>query len=315
MVSRSNRLFAHIALGALVTAVFGWTEGEVLAQADSPVTKINAEAAKANISVQHLRGNVSVLMGSGGNITVLTGNDGTLLVDAGIALSEPRLGETINRVRTGPIKYLINTHWHWDHTDGNEQVHKAGAVIVAHENTLKHLSTTIRVDDWNYTFQPIARGGLPTEIVNDERKLGFDGNTVTIKYYSPAHTDGDLNVYLSEADILATGDTFWNGVYPFIDAPAGGSIDGMIRAANANIASAGDNTLIVSGHGPIGNRAQLIEYRDMLVNIREAVAKLKRDGKSLDEAIAAKPTARYDAKWGGGVIDPAFFVRLVYRGV
>jgi glyoxylase-like metal-dependent hydrolase (beta-lactamase superfamily II) len=115
--------------------------------------------------------------------------------------------------------------------------------------------------------------------------------------------------------VLATGDTFWNGVYPFIDIVTGGSIDGMIRAANANIALATDNTIVVGGHGPVGNRAQLIEYRDMLAGIRKNVAKLKEQGKTIEQTVVAKPTAAYDAKWGHFVIDPALFTRLVYRGV
>jgi Zn-dependent hydrolases, including glyoxylases len=145
--------------------------------------------------------------------------------------------------------------------------------------------------------------------------MRFGGERVLIQHYGPAHTSGDLFVYFSNADVLATGDTYWNGVYPFIDYVAGGSIDGMIRAADINLRRATEATLIVPGHGPVARRADLLEFRDMLVAIRANVAKLKRDGKSLEETIAARPTAAFDEKWGQFVINPAFFTSLVYRGV
>jgi glyoxylase-like metal-dependent hydrolase (beta-lactamase superfamily II) len=173
----------------------------------------------------------------------------------------------------------------------------------------------MQIADWSHTFEPASPEGRPTVIVQTDKTLEFGGENVAIKYYGfAAHTDGDLYVYFPKTDVLATGDTWWNGVYPFIDYVAGGSIDGMIRAANANIAIATDHTLIVPGHGPVGDRRQLVEYRDMLVAIRKNVAQLKAQGKSLAEVVAAKPTSAYDKKWGQFVIDPDFFTRLVYRG-
>jgi glyoxylase-like metal-dependent hydrolase (beta-lactamase superfamily II) len=287
----------------------------VSASVESPVDKINAEAARAEITVQPLRGHLTAVMGSGGNISVLNSSEGKLMVDAGIAISRPRLEPALNRISTAPVRHLINTHWHFDHTDGNEWIHASGATIIAHENTLNHLSRTMRIDDWSHTFEPAPQGARPTLMVNTKKTLNFGGESVVISHYAPAHTDGDLYVYFTKADVLATGDTWWNGIYPFIDYVAGGSIDGMIQAANASIAFVTDRTLIVPGHGPVGDRQQLIEYRDMLVAIRKNVSVLKKQGKSLEEVIAAKPTAAYDDKWGGFVIDPAFFTRLVYRGV
>ena len=293
----------------------GSAEGQELAHAESPVDKINAAAAKAEIDVKLLRGHIAVLSGSGGNISVLTTPEGKLMVDGGISLSRARLSPAIEGLGAGPLKYLINTHWHWDHTDGNDWLHQAGATIIAQENTLKRLSETVRVEDWSHTFPPTPSGARPTVVVNMDKALEFGGETLLIHYYGPCHTDSDMYVYFKKADVLAVGDTFWNGVYPFIDIVTGGSIDGMIRAANTNIALATDHTIVVGGHGPVGNRAQLIEFRDMLASIRKNVAKLKAQGKTLEQTIAAKPTARYDAKWGQFVIDPAFFTRLVYRGV
>jgi glyoxylase-like metal-dependent hydrolase (beta-lactamase superfamily II) len=287
----------------------------VFAQATSPVDKINEAAAKADITVEKLRGNISVLFGSGGNIVVLTGPDGTLLVDAGIAVSRARVQAALDQISEGPIKFLINTHWHWDHTDGNEWVHSLGATIIAHENVLKRLSGTTRVEDWNYTFQPWPTGGRPTVVFKTEKTLNFGGEALVLKTYGPGHTDGDISVYFSNADVLALGDIFWNGYYPFIDNGVGGGIDGMIRWVNTSLASVTDKTIVIPGHGPVGNRPQLVEFRDMLVAIRENVSRLKKQGKSIKEVVAAKPTAAYDDKWGGYVINGAFFTRLVYAGV
>lgn len=301
---------------SIAAAAVAWLAPvQVFAQATSPVIKINNEAAKAEITVQQLCSNISVLMGSGGNITVLTGPDGKLLVDAGIAVSRLRVEAALNSISQAPIKYLINTHWHWDHTDGNDWVHGLGATIIAQENTLKRLSATTRVEDWDYTFQPWPVSARPTITFKTDKTVKYGGETIVLKDHGLGHTDGDITVYFKKADVMALGDIFWNGVYPFIDISTGGSIDGAIRLANASIASVTDKTIIVPGHGPVGDRAQLIEFRDMLVAIRDNVASLKKQGKSLEEVIAAKPTAAFDAKWGGFVIDPAFFTRLVYASL
>ena len=272
-------------------------------------------AGTAKITVRKLRGNVSVLEGSGGNIAVLTGSDGKLLVDAGMAGTRVGITEALAGLSNDPVKHLINTHWHFDHTDGNEWLHSVGAEITAHENTRKHLATTTRVEDWNFTFPPAPAGALPTKIIQDEQALQLNGSTVALKYYGPAHTDGDISVEFTDADVLHVGDTFWNGHYPFFDYSTGGSFDGTIRATEANLARVTDKTIVIPGHGPIGNKSQLVEFRDMLVTIREKVAGLKKEGKSRDEVVAAKPTANYDAKWGGFVINGEFFTRLVYKGV
>jgi glyoxylase-like metal-dependent hydrolase (beta-lactamase superfamily II) len=145
--------------------------------------------------------------------------------------------------------------------------------------------------------------------------LKLNGASIELKPYKPAHTDSDLSVTFAEADILHTGDTYWNGVYPFIDYSTGGSIDGMIAASDATLAASTDNTIIIPGHGkPVSNKSELKAFRDMLVGIRDNVAALKKSGRTLEETIAAKPTAIYDAKWGQFVIDPAFFTKLVYEG-
>lgn len=183
------------------------------------------------------------------------------------------------------------------------------------ENTRKHLSTITRVEDWDFTFPPLPESALPTEVFKTDRTLDHNGNTIALEYYGPCHTDGDISVEFADAEVFTVGDTWWNGFYPFIDYSTGGSINGMIRATEANIAKVTDKTIIIPGHGPVGDKSQLIEYRDMLVHMRDKVAAIKKQGRSLDEVIAAKPSAVYDAKWGRFLIDGSFFTRLVYAGV
>jgi glyoxylase-like metal-dependent hydrolase (beta-lactamase superfamily II) len=280
---------------------------------ESPVITIRNAAATARINIYKLRGNISVLEGSGGNITVLPGRDGKLLVDGGISRSQ--VEEALASLSDDPVRHLINSHWHFDHTDGNEWLHSIGAEITAHENTRKHLSVTTRVEDWNFTFPPAPPGALPTKLINTDETFHLNGVTLALKCYGSAHTDSDISIELKEANVISVADTFWNGEYPFIDYGTGGSIDGMIQAAEANVARTNDKTIVIPGHGPIGNRSQLVEFRDMLVSVRDKVSALKRKGMSRDEVVAAKPTSNYDAKWGVGIINGDFFARLVYAGV
>jgi glyoxylase-like metal-dependent hydrolase (beta-lactamase superfamily II) len=159
-------------------------------------------------------------------------------------------------------------------------------------------------------------GGVPSEVFAAEHSLKLNGASIALKRYTPAYTDSDISVTFGEADILHTGDTYWNGIYPFIDYSTGGSIDGMIAASDANLAATTDRTIIILGHGhPVSNKAELKEFRDMLVAIRENVAKLKRQGRSRDVIVAAKPTAAFDGRQSKLPIDPDFFTRLVYEGV
>jgi glyoxylase-like metal-dependent hydrolase (beta-lactamase superfamily II) len=194
-------------------------------------------------------------------------------------------------------------------------VHSIGAEITAHENTRKHLSVATRVEGWNFTFPPSPNGALPMKVFSQAQTLHLNGTTLELKYYSPAHTDSDISVEFGDAEILHVGDTFWNGHFPFIDYSTGGSIDGAIRAAEANVGRVSDKSIVIPGHGPVGNKSQLIEFRDMLVGVRDKVAALKKQGRSLQEVLEAKPTADYDAKWGGFVIDGKTFTGLVFAGV
>lgn len=315
--ARTRRGFCLCCMTAAGFTVSGrWlTPRQAYAQAQGIVGGIRAAAAEAPIMVHHLRGGIGMLEGSGGNIAVLGGRDGKLLIDSGITASRSRIEEALGAFGREPIRHLVNTHWHFDHADGNAWMAEAGATITAHPNTRKYLAMTQRVEDWDFDFPPAPIAALPTRLVRGEEAMRLNGATVTVREFAPAHTDSDLSVFFAEADILHTGDTFWNNAYPFIDYSTGGSIDGTIRAAEANLAASAESTIVIPGHGPVGTRRDLRDCHDMLVDIRGRVAALKRQGRGLEEVIAARPTAAHDARWGDFVIAPAFFTRLVYMGV
>jgi len=299
----------------LAAAAIGLSPHSFSAEQVNLVVTARERAATANVTVKKLREGVSALLGSGGNIAVVPGADGKVIVDSGYAGAREKIADALSEISEDPIRHLINTHWHFDHTDGNEWMHAAGATVTAHENTRKHLSTTTRVEAWDFTFPPSPPGAIPTTVFAANKTLHLNGATIVLKYYGPSHTDGDISAYFTEADVLHTGDTWWNGHYPFIDYSTGGNINGMIKAAESNLAMVTGKTIIIPGHGPVAGKAELATYRDLLVFVRDKVAALKKEGKSLDEIVASKVTAAYDAKWAGTFITGDYFTRLVYQGL
>ncbi|TXC70557.1 MBL fold metallo-hydrolase [Sphingomonas ginsenosidivorax] len=281
----------------------------------SPFSAINAAAKAGPIKTHRLRGGISMLEGSGGNITALPGRNGFFLVDTGIAVSKPMILKSLRALGPGRIRLAVDTHWHWDHADGNGWVRAQGGDIIADTVAVQRLKQTIRVVEWETMFRPKPATALPNIVITGDRTLHASGETIRIRHYRHGHTDGDISVYFAKADILATGDTFWNGQYPFIDYVTGGSIDGAIAAANANIAMSTPRTIIVPGHGPAGDLRSQAAFRDMLVTVRNRVAALKRKGMTLAQAQAAAPTKDLDATWGRSIIGGTLFTALVYRGV
>ena len=279
------------------------------------IAQARASAATTKVIAQPLRGNVSILRGEGGNMACLQGKDGALLVDSSYATAKPNVLTTLDILEAGPPKHLINTHWHFDHTDGNEWMHNAGATILAHDNTKKDLATSHFFALFNQTIPAAPAAALPTETFADKKTLHVNGATLQLEYYGPAHTDSDISIYFTEADILHCGDTFFNGMYPVIDYATGGSIDGMIKAAARNLALAGPNTYVIPGHGPLGHRADLQDFYDIILYARNTVQTLKSEGKTLAEVQTLKPLGGYDIRWGKGGITPDLFLSFVYQGV
>src|ERR1700683_2475870 len=309
----SRRQF--LTAGGLTVAAACLAPRHLIAQTSSIVPGAFKEAATAKVTLQNLRRNISVLLGAGGNIAVLTGPDGKPVVDAEIVTARPNVSAALASINADPIKQLINTHWHFDHTGGNEWLHPAGGSILAHENTRKHLLVDTRAEGWKYTFPAAPVGAIPSTVFKEDHTLHVNGSTLALKHYPPAHTDSDISVHFTEADIFHTGDTFWNRNYPFIDYSTGGSIDGHIRAAEANLAKVTDKTIVIPGHGSVGAKVDLTLFRDVLVEIRDKVGSLKKQGRSLAEIVSSKPGARYDAEWGDSFQKPSDFIALVYQGV
>jgi len=304
-----------LAAGGLAVAAACVAPRGLFAETDTLVEDALREAATAKIAVQPLRRNITVLLGAGGNIAVLTGPDGKLLVDAEIKTAHTKVSEALASINADPIKQLINTHWHFDHTGGNDWVHQAGAAILAQENTRKHLLKDTWVEGWHYNFLAPSAGAVPSTVFAEDHTVHANNSTLVLKHYLPAHTDSDISVHFTEADVFHTGDTFWNRNYPFIDYSTGGSIDGTIRAAETNIATVTDKMIVIPGHGVVGARADLILFRDVMAELRGKVAALKKQGRTLAETLAAKPGARTDEEWGNGFINPTRFVTSVYQGV
>jgi glyoxylase-like metal-dependent hydrolase (beta-lactamase superfamily II) len=312
----SRRRFIKSAFGTAAALMLADATADAAAQeADLTTAQMRLGGKTAKLSIQSLRDNVSLISGSGGNVLLLAGADGKLVVDSGLATSRPQMSTALKSISTKPLRFLINTHWHFDHTDGNEWMHATGAKIFAHEKTLARMQHKQVIPEFEGVFPPSPTGALPTVTFERTQNLEAYGQKINLVRYTPAHTDTDISVFLAEADVLHTGDSFFNGIYPFIDYSSGGSIDGMIAACRESLALAGPSTIVVCGHGPAGSRGDILAFEEMLVDVRNSVATSKKAGISLQEAIARKPTASYDKKWGGGFISPDLFTSLVYRGV
>ncbi|MGE3182600.1 MAG: MBL fold metallo-hydrolase, partial [Phycisphaerae bacterium] len=214
-----------------------------------------------------------------------------------------------------PVKCLNNTHWHGDHTGGTENFGKAGAIIVAHDNVRKRMNTEQFMEAFGRTVEASPPIALPIVTFSDTTTLYWNDEEIRVIHVDPAHTDGDSIIYFTKANVLHTGDCFFNGMYPFIDPSSGGSIDGMIAASERILELVNDETKIIPGHGPAGSAEDVREFRNMLQTARDNIQKLIDVGKTKDETIAAKPTAELDAKWGNGYFKPDMWVGIVYLGM
>jgi glyoxylase-like metal-dependent hydrolase (beta-lactamase superfamily II) len=269
--------------------------------------------SKVEIKVQKVAGSVYMLTGAGGNIGVSVGEDGIIIVDDQYAPLAEKIRAALKGITDKPVKFVINTHWHGDHTGGNEALGAKGAVIVAHDNVRKRMSVPQFTQLFDRTTPASPVGALPVVTFAESVTLHLNGDDVQVRHVAPAHTDGDALVYFAAANVLHAGDLYFNGFYPFVDASSGGSVRGMILACDVLLQVANDATKIIPGHGPLSNAAELRAYREMLRTVVDRVAALIGQGRTLEQAIAAKPTAEFDAKWGGSsFMPPERFVQVVY---
>jgi cyclase len=270
--------------------------------------------SKVEIKTTDLGNKTYLLEGQGGNITFAVGTDGIILVDSQFAPLHDKIKAAIASISPLPVKFLINTHFHGDHTGGNEGFAKEGATVVAQDNIRVRLAAGTVNGLTGAKTAPVTAGGIPSDTyVGGTKKVDVGGRTAVLTHANNAHTDGDTWVYFPDADVLATGDIFANGRYPNIDFANGGGVNGVINAVDAFLKASNDNTKIVPGHGPLATKAQLAEYRNVIATARDRIRKLYDEGKSEQEVLAAKPLAELDGKWAANEQAANNFVRVVYN--
>lgn len=291
-----------------------WPDWAFAHQPAAPADQLAAMRAQmgaAPITSASLGPNLTMLAGPGGNVAVLNGADGKIVVDTFVQPAWTNLKAALDKLGNQRISNVIDTHWHFDHADNNAAFRKLGAAIVAHDNTKKRLSESH--DLLGAKFPPSPAEALPTLTFSVTRRIDANGDSVMLGKVPNAHTDTDIYVKFQKANALHMGDVFFNGMYPFIDASTGGSIGGMIDGTNFCMKQADASTKIVPGHGPLGDLTSLTAYRDMLVTVRDRIAKLKKSGQSLKEVLSAQPTKDLDATWGKGFMQPNDFLAIVYN--
>jgi glyoxylase-like metal-dependent hydrolase (beta-lactamase superfamily II) len=279
----------------------------------SPTTGLIAQdMTDVEIEVTEIRESVYMLTGRGGNIGLVVTDDGAFLIDDQYAPLTDRIVAAVATVTEQPIRFVLNTHWHGDHTGGNENLAERGTLVVAHDKVRERMSTEQVSEFFGRTTPPSADGALPVVTFNDEVTFHLGEHTVHAFHVPHAHTDGDSIVHLPEANVIHAGDTIFYGLYPFVDGESGGSLPGLIAAMDRIAEHVDEDTVLIPGHGPLMGQRQLGQYRDMLVTVHERLRSHIDAGEDLETILAADITAEYDAFWGSGFIPPARWVELLY---
>jgi cyclase len=292
----------------LVSVAAAWLAAPLFAQ----------DFAAARIETHRLTPNLFMLelIGEGaGNIALSTGADGAVLVDTQFAPLNAKILAAVRAAGGSDVKYVINTHWHGDHTGGNEPLGQAGALIIAHDNVLARMSTEQFMAAFNQRVPPSPAVARPVVTFPTRTTFRLNGDVVQIVHVENAHTDGDSIVHFTNANVIHTGDTYMKDVYPFIDVSSNGSINGFIASADAVLSRADANTRIIPGHGALANKADMQRFHDMLVAVRGKLQALIDQGMTEDEVVAARPTAEFDAAWGQGFMNPENFTRFSYQSL
>jgi glyoxylase-like metal-dependent hydrolase (beta-lactamase superfamily II) len=271
------------------------------------------DMSKVEYRTEKLTDNLFVLFGGGGNIAVLTGSDGALVVDSDVPDLSPKLRAALSLVTEKPARFLVNTHFHFDHTGGNPTLGRMGLVIIGHDNVRKRLMTRQVINlGQDLVFEPTAAEGWPVVTFADGLSLHLNGEEVSVNHVANGHTDSDAFVFFEKANVLHTGDLMMSAGYPLIDLGNGGSIDGLIAGHERMLALCNDQTRVIPGHGGMVAKADLQAYHDMVVTVRKRVADLVRKGRSQQQVQAAAPSKEFDERWGKGFIKPEMFVDRLY---
>ncbi len=309
-----------ITLSATLAATLLGFAGAGLAQqpgpaATPPAAPPQRDFSKTEIKTTDLGNNIYMLEGEGGNVTVGVGTNGVIMVDSEFAPLHDRIKAAIEKITNQPIKYLINTHFHADHTGGDALFRKDGAIVVAESNVKKRLAAGTTNGLTGVKTPPAEPDALPNKSYRNEEVVKVKGRMAFVGHPKNAHTDGDSYVLFQDANVLATGDVFTNGRYPNIDFANGGNIKGMIAGVQTFLGLTDEKTKIVPGHGPLANKADLAQYYGMLTTARDRMAALVKEGKTEAEVLAAKPFADLDAKWAPTPQASVNFIRVVYHSL
>ena len=287
-----------------------WVLLVILAGAAAPAQE--DRFAGVEITTQEVVPGIYMLVGAGGNIGVSVGEDGVFMIDDQFAPLTDKITAAVAALSDLPIRFLVNTHWHYDHTGGNENLGKQGVVIVAHDNVYARMSRDTEIGAFNQVVPAAPKAALPVITFNDNVTFRLNGEEIRAVHYRHSHTDGDSVIHFVNAGVIHTGDIWFNGFYPFIDVSSGGSTDGMIGSIKALIELADDDTRIIPGHGPLGGKQELRDYLAMLETVRDRMSRLIAEGRSLEEIIELRPNADYDASLGQGFIKPEQFLRILH---
>jgi len=274
-------------------------------------------SAEEEVTIKTLKvqDGIYMLAGQGGNIGLFVGEDGTFLIDDQFAPLTPKHLEAIRAVGGEVPKFLINTHYHADHTGGNENLGKAGAVIFSHDQVRERMTMETVIEAFNMTTPPQPKAALPVVTFSTDITFHLNGDTLHAFHVPRAHTDGDSVIHFKNANVIHAGDVLFNGFYPFIDVAHGGTLKGMVEGADAVLALTNGETKIIPGHGPLADKAQLKDYRDMLAIAYERLSGLKAKGMSAEQAVAEKPLADLEESWGKGMFTGDKWIGLIYEGL
>jgi cyclase len=278
-------------------------------------TNAARDFSKVQIETISVTDKIFMLKGSGGNIGLFAGTDGVFMIDDQFAPLTPKILAAIKKITPDPVRLLLNTHWHFDHSGGNENMGKAGATIISHDNVRKLMSAPQELKAFGMKVPAAPKGALPIMTFSNDTTIHLDGETILVRHLPNAHTNGDSFVQFKKANVIHTGDTFFNGFYPFIDTEHGGSIAGMIKAANTILSVADEKTKIIPGHGPLADKAKLIAFRDMLKRVEKLSIAARAKKQSSDELALSAPVKKIETNWGKGFLNTKTFLKIVYSGM
>lgn len=279
------------------------------------VAHAQQDFSKVEIATTRLTETTYMMAGAGGNMGLSIGEDAVFLIDDQFAPLTPKIVAAIAKITSKPVRFVLNTHWHFDHTGGNENLGRAGAIVVAHDNVRKRMNSEQFIEFMQMNIPPSPKATLPVVTFPAAISFHLNGDEMRVIHVPRAHTDGDSIVHFVKSDVIHMGDVYFNGMYPFIDTSSGGTVEGVIAACDQVLVMGSDKTQIIPGHGPLSNKAELKAYRDMLATVTGRIRKMIDEGRKLEDITASKVSAEFDEKWGKSFIPPAKFAQMLAMNI